>query len=244
MDEAPDSKLFIFTAKNCAFFALKLFLIGVLFQPLLVLTLIIVIIGAIRLFYFGESVTVEKELKDLSLLKKGDIILTGKKSVGYWWYIQISNVLTRKLKHRFWTHAALYAGEGLVWEAQPGGKGIVKTDLKKYLDDGFVLRAFRHKYIRDENVLNEVIRFCSEKENGYSYGWVGLCFYTFSSFMPISFNWLYNDPIIDRLCRLDKAGHALAPYDGWRVKPSDFISNPLLEPVVSPLPVAIGPVPS
>jgi hypothetical protein len=46
-------------------------------------------------------------------LKKGDILLVGQKNI----YrsigsapIQLSNVLTRKLKHRVWTHAAIFAG--------------------------------------------------------------------------------------------------------------------------------------
>lgn len=236
----------VHAGKKWGLFFLKCLLILVLWQPLLILFIAIVAIGAIRLFYFGDDLDYPKTLKDPSCLKKGDILLVGKKSVTHSWYIQISNVLTRRLRHRFWTHAAVCAGDGFVWEAQPkGSKGIVKSDIRKYSDGGFVIRAFRPKYIKEEQTLDEVIRFCSEKENGYRYGWVGLLFYVFSTFVPVSFNWLFNDPIIDRLCRVDEAyfcselivdayastGHPISPFDGWRVKPADFISNPLLQPV-------------
>lgn len=160
----------------------------------------------------------------------------------YSWYIQISNVLTRKLKHRFWTHAALYQGNGKVWEAQP--EGIQEKDVAQYIKDGFLIRAFRHKYIQDEIVLDKLVAFCADKK-GYSYGKLGATFYAFSTFIPISFNWLFDAKWLDRLLNLDnayfcselvvdafkEANYPISPYDGWRVKPTDFISNPLLDPV-------------
>ena len=93
------------------------------------LTLLLAITGMIRLFAFGWRVKPENIISDISILKKGDIILTGRKGPGYLWCIQLSNVLTRKLKHRFWTHAAIYRGDGMLWEAQP--EGIIEKDINE-----------------------------------------------------------------------------------------------------------------
>ena len=206
------------------------------------LTSFALLTGVIRLFILGIFQKYPNPIRDISVLKKGDIILTGKQSAKSSVPIQISNVLSRKLKHRFWTHAALYRGNGLLWEAQP--KGIISRKISDYLNNGYIIRAFRHKYIKDENILDKVLVFCAKQE-GRPYGFLGLLFFTISSFTPISFNFVFTNPLIDRVCRMDRAyfcselivdafyevGHPISPYDGWRVKPTDFISNPLLEPV-------------
>ncbi len=200
------------------------------------------IIGLFRVFILGPFKKYQNPIKDISILKKGDIILTGSQSTKDSWYIQISNVLTRKIKHRFWTHAAIYRGESLLWEAQP--EGIIEKDIKDYLEGGQIIRAFRHKYIKDENIINNVVKYC-EDQKGHKYGFLGLLFYVFSTFMPISFNFIFDNKTIDKWLHLDDAYFCselivdafkavrfpISPYDGWRVKPSDFISNPLLEEV-------------
>ncbi len=136
----------------------------------------------------------------------------------------------------------IYQGNGRVWEAQP--EGVLEKDIEHYLKNGFLVRAFRHKYIQDEKVLSKLIEFCASKK-GYSYGTLGTIFYTFSTFMPVSFNWIFDAGWLDRLLNLDNAyfcselivdafeaaGYPVSPYDGWRVKPTDFINNPLLVPV-------------
>ena len=199
---------------------------------------LVVITGLVRLFAFGWRAEPEGVIFDISILKKGDIILTGKMSLIDFWYIQLSNALTRKLKHRFWTHAAIYRGNGLLWEAQP--EGVIEKDINEYLKNGRMIRAFRHKYIQDEIIIDRVLKFCGDRK-GYKYGWAGLGFYVFSSFMPISFNFVFDNSLIDKWCHLDKAyfcselivdafeaaGYPMSPYDGWRVKPTDFFSNPL-----------------
>ncbi len=209
------------------------------FFSLLVLALFI---GAIRLFIFGSTKKYTECVSDISQLKKGDIILTGKQSVLYSIPIQISNVLARKLKHRFWTHAAIYRGNGQLWEAQM--KGIIERNINDYIKGRFMIRAFRHKYITDENILDKVLEFC-EKQKGCKYGKLGLLFYVVSTFMPISFNFLLDNYLVNKICHLDNAyfcselivdafksiGYPISPFDGWRVKPSDFISNPLLMPI-------------
>ena len=204
--------------------------------------LLLVIIGLTRLFAFGWRAKPEDVISDISILKKGDIILTGKMSLIDSWYIQLSNTLTRKIKHRFWTHAAIYRGSGLLWEAQP--EGIIEKDINEYLKNGYMIRVLRHKYIQDEAIIDKVLKFC-EDQKGYKYGWLGLGFYVLSSFAPVSFNFIFDNVIFDKWCHLDKAyfcselivdafdeaGCPISPYDGWRVKPTDFISNPLLESV-------------
>jgi len=200
------------------------------------------IFGAIRLFILGRREHYGKSISDISILKKGDIILTGKQSVSYSFPIQISNVLTRKVKHRFWTHAAIYRGEGKLWEAQM--QGVIERNINDYTENGFILRAFRHRYITNEAELNNIIKFCADQK-GCKYGKLGLFFYIFSTFIPFSFNFLFDNPFFDKICHLDNAyfcselivdafkaaNFPVSPYDGWRVKPTDFISNPFLEPV-------------
>ncbi len=219
-------------------------LVAILFtiKAIVWLVILLVAIGLIRLFGFGWKAKPENTISDISILKKGDIILTGKMNLADSWYIQLSNVLTRKLKHRFWTHAAIYRGNGMLWEAQP--EGIIEKDINEYLKNGFMIRAFRHKYIQDDRIIDQLLKFC-EEQKGYKYGWFGLVFYAISTIMPISFNFIFDNSTIDKWCHLDKAyfcselivdafdsvQQPISPYDGWRVKPSDFISNPLLEVV-------------
>lgn len=211
-------------------------------KAVLWLVLLLVITGLVRLFGFGWRARPENIITDISLLKKGDVILTGKLSLQYSWYIQFSNALTRKLKHRFWTHAAIYRGDGMLWEAQP--EGVIEKEIDEYMKDGHMIRAFRHKYIKDDAVIERVLKFC-EEQKGFRYGWLGLVFYVFSTFTPVSLNFIFDNRFVDKWCRLDKAyfcseliadafeeaGHPVSPYDGWRVKPSDFISNPVLQAV-------------
>ncbi len=199
-------------------------------------------IGIIRLFILGRKKHYKQPITNISVLKKGDIILTGKQSVSYSFPIQISNVLTRKIKHRFWTHAAIYRGEGKLWEAQM--EGIIERDINDYIKARFLIRAFRHKYITDEYTLDKVVQFCADQK-GCKYGKLGLFIYIFSTFIPFSFNFLFDNWVVNKLCHLDnayfcselivdafkEANYPISPYDGWRVKPTDFISNPFLQPV-------------
>ncbi len=225
-----------------ALLAFTFYCIVKFFLALCVVILGALVIGILRLFIWGPSQRYSESITNLALLQKGDILLMGKQSVAHSWYIQISNVLTRKLKHRFWTHAALYQGTGKVWEAQP--EGVIEKDIQEYFHGGFYIRAFRHRYIQEERVLDQVIRFCEDKK-GYKYGMAGTIFFTLSSFVPVSFNWIFDNSWLDQWLSLDQAyfcselvvdafcaaGFPVSPYDGWRVKPTDFISNPALLPV-------------
>ncbi len=222
------------------------FIFGVVWffiKAVVFLGLITIFYGCIRLIC-GFFYKYDKPLKDTSSLKKGDIILTGKQSIFSSWYIQISNVLTGRLEHRFWTHAAIYKGNGKVWEAQR--EGIIETDISKYTQGGFMMRAFRHRYLSDEAAIDSVLNFCDEaNKEGYEYGTFGAGFYALSTFVPITCNFLFDNKFVNKKCSMDnayfcselivdafgKADFPISPYKGWRVKPADFITNPFLKPI-------------
>ena len=228
--------------KDIGFFTVKVALVIFLWRPLFIIGGVLTLVGAFRLFALGPSVRYPQTLKDKMSLEPGDIVLFGKQSVFHSFAIQLSNVLTRSIKHRFWAHAAIYKGDGKLIEAQP--EGIIERNIDDYFSHGYYVRAFRHRYIRNEEILERVIQQCQEK-HGKPYGWLGLGFFTLASFMPISLNFLFDNWIVDKLCRFDdkyfcselivdafdEAGYPISPFDGWRVKPTDFINNPLLEPV-------------
>jgi len=207
--------------------------------PIVAIAGAVVVIGLARL-YAARHLDFTGSLRDPSVLRKGDIIVVGKQSIGYDWYLQIPNVLTRRLKHRFWVHAAIYAGDGTVWEALREGVG--PNPLSKY--DGHLLRAFRPRYLDDPSKLDRIVEYCA-RQDGFHYGFGALAFFVASVLTPVSFNWIFDNPWLDRRLRLDRAyfcselvvdayasvGHHLSPYDGWRVKPCDFVGNPLLREV-------------
>ena len=213
-------------------------LIWLVLQASLTLVVLLLLLGLARLIS-GWRTEYPNPIQDLAALQKGDILLTGKQSVLFSWYIQFANVLTRKVKHRFWTHAAIYAGEGKVWEAQPAG--IMERDLNDYIKTGYYVRAFRHRYISDGETFDKVIQFCASKKGG-CYDLQGAIFYGISILIPVGFNFLFDNPAIDKLFHVEHAyfcselvvdafsevGYPISPYDGWRVKPTDFISNPVL----------------
>jgi len=182
---------------------------------------------------------------DTSKLRKGDIVLTEKNKGLAAWCIKISNILTNGFNLRHWTHAALHIGDGRLIEAQP--HGIVYNSIENYVEKNYLLAVYRNKYIKDDDAaLERIVNFCEEaKKENYAYGWVGLVFYVFSSFLPISFNFIFDNKYVDKWCNLDnayfcseliadaykEAGYRISAYDGWRIKPSDFIKNPFFEPV-------------
>ncbi|MBF0254285.1 MAG: hypothetical protein HQL11_04090 [Candidatus Omnitrophica bacterium] len=236
-------KAFYQKHKAVIWFVPKSLILIVLWKPVLTVVAALVLSGLAYLLIAGPFKKYENPIRDVSVLKKGDIVLTGHTSVFASLPIQVSNALTRKLRHRFWTHAAVYKGDGKLIEAVPKG-GIVVSDISDVLQRGGLVRAFRHKYLKDEAVIDELLRKCEEKR-GSSYGFLGLLFFVISSFVPVSFNFVFDNVIIDKWLRFenkyfcselivdsfDDIGHSISPFDGWRVKPTDFISNPLLEPV-------------
>ncbi len=197
--------------------------------------------GGLRLL-LSQSARYSNPLHSADGLKKGDILLTGKQSIGHSLHIQLANILTRKPKHRFWTHAAIYQGNGKVWEAQPSG--IREANLSDYFNEGYYVRAFRHRYIKDEAVIDKIISFCADRK-GPGYDLLGAIFFGVSILIPVGFNFIFDNQSIDRLFHVEntyfcselivdafcEAGHPVSSFDGWRVKPTDFISNPVLDEI-------------
>ena len=202
------------------------------------LALLFFVIGVARLFW-AKNYTYHSSITDPTVLRKGDILLTGKQSIQDSWYIQMGNVLTRKLKHRFWTHAAFYAGEGKLWEAQP--EGVREADIDFYLKNGYYIRAFRHRYIQEAAILDRLVAWCASKQrDGYDFR--GVIFYACSTLIPLGFNFIFDTTWLARLANVqdkyfcseliveafEENGYPVSPFDAWRVKPLDFISNPVL----------------
>jgi len=220
---------------------------AVLLFPVIFLAIILFIwlliplfIGLIRL-----RIAKDKTFKDdfeVEKLKKGDIVLTGKQSIKHSSQIQLANVLTRKLHHRFWTHAAIYIGDDQLIEAQPDG--IRRRDIREYVKEGYYIRAFRHRYLHNDLTINNVIQACKSKI-GSNYDTKGALFYGLSILFPVGMNFMFKNQLVDQLCQVEnsyfcseliveafeEAGFPISPFDGWRVKPSDFIGNPLLTDV-------------
>ncbi|MBI3996424.1 MAG: hypothetical protein HY352_02070 [Candidatus Omnitrophica bacterium] len=207
-----------------------------------VVTLVAAILGAIRLLWCQKA-RYEGTL-DVRRLRKGDIILTGKQPVSHSYQIQLANILTRKPKHRFWTHAAIYQGDGLLWEAQAKPNGVRQWRLDDYIQKGYYLRAFRHKYLKDEAVLDRLVAWCASQV-GDGYDMRGVIFYALSIVTPVGLNFIFDNSAISKLCQVqdnffcselvveafNEVGHPISPFDAWRVKPTDFIGNPVLEEV-------------
>ncbi len=221
-----------------------LFLIQVVWiviQAFMTLVVLLLLIGGWRLLSAWKEQYPDL-VRDTKTLRKGDILLTGKQNLGYSSYIQFTNVLTRKTKHRFWTHAAIYQGDGKVWEAQPSG--IRERNLSDYFQGNYYVRALRHRYISDDATLDKVIQFCASKK-GMGYDLRGAIFYGLSILIPVGFNFIFDNPAIDKFFHVEDtyfcselvvdafchAGYPISPFNGWRVKPTDFISNPVLSEV-------------
>ena len=181
----------------------------------------------------------EQKKIDVSLLRKGDVILTGTNKNLSSFYIKISNLLTIGMDSKFWTHAALHMGDGKLIEAQP--KGICFNSIDAYLKNGALVKVYRHKYISDDRALDRLIDFCLEqKKKDCKYGVGGLLFYVLASFLPLNMAFIFDNDKVDKFCNLDnayfcselvaeayeKAGHKIDSYDAWRIKPSYFMENP------------------
>ncbi|MCB9799994.1 MAG: hypothetical protein H6757_04470 [Candidatus Omnitrophica bacterium] len=220
------------------------FLLKYLFYTCLILwpVTLVFTVGAIRLFIYGKKVGFTQSLVYESSLKKGDILLMGKQSVYHSWQIQMANVLTGPLEERFWTHTALYAGDGKLWEARP--EGVHERRLADYFEEGYYVFAVRHRYIKEDGCFDRLMDFFKDNQD-CRYGWIGVLFYSLSILIPVGMDFVFKNKKVDEFCHLDHAyfcseiivdgfqsiGFRISAYDGWRVKPADFLHNPFFEPV-------------
>lgn len=183
---------------------------------------------------------------DLESLQIGDVILTGKESWSNSIPIQTSNLLSNGEKYRYWTHAAIYAGNGKVIEAQSDGRGVTETDLTEYFfKGGYKLMVLRHQFLFPHE-LEEVVRYCQEKQElKCAYDMWGVSFYALASLIPPMLSgWLEGD-FAEKFFNVHDSyfcselvaeaflaqGWDLFHRKSWRVKPLDFVFNPMFKEV-------------
>ena len=203
----------------------------------------ILIVCALCRLIFSRRQYIQKYINPAEL-RKGDLILIGSNCIWDSWYIKLSNILTNGIDSKYWTHVALYCGDGELVEALPEGIRLYK--FKDYLDANALVLVLRHKYVQYNETLEKVVQFGLDVEKeDYSYGWVGILFYVLASFIPVSCNFIFRNTLIDQWCNLDYAyfcselisdaykegGYTITPYDSWRIKPSDLLYNPFFQEV-------------
>lgn len=211
--------------------------------PSLLLLLILMVAAFLRLLVSTEKLE-QKEI-DLTKLKIGDVLLFGSNSNFSSFPIKIVNIITGKMSSKYWTHAAIHLGEGKLMEAIAAG--VLDSDIEHYSKGGRLLKVYRHKYITDSKFFDRLIEFSQKtKDEKYEYDFKGLAFYVLAISLPKIWDWLILDnAIVDRLLHLDKAyfcsefvadaykecGAPVSASDSWRVKPADFMTNPMFEEV-------------
>ena len=185
---------------------------------------------------------------DLDKLKVGDVILTGTNSWNVAVPIQASNILSNSEgdEDRPWCHAAIYAGEGKLIEAQSDGRGVTETDIASYFfPKGTMLRVFRHNYV-SENDLQTAVAFCRDKQQkGCAYDTWGVSFYGLAALIPPMLSGWLESPFAERFFNVNDAyfcselvadgfkaaGHDIFKRKSWRVKPLDFAYTPVFREV-------------
>lgn len=192
-----------------------------------------------------ENPSFESRL-DIDKLKIGDVILTGKESWRHSMKIQASNLLSNGEQNRFWSHATIYSGNGNIIEAQSNGKGVIETSLQDhYFQGDFQLRVLRHNYL-SEPELSKVVGYCREKvDEECEYDTWGVTFYTLCALVPPMLSGWLEEEIAGKIFNVDhayfcseliaeafeKQGYKLFARAAWRVKPLDFLFNPLFTEV-------------
>jgi len=211
--------------------------------PTLVLLLILIVAAFLRLLISTEKL--EQKAVDVSKLKKGDVLLFGSNANLSSFPIKIANIITGKISSKYWTHAAIHLGDGNLMEAT--AEGVHDGDIDHYFKGGRLLKVYRHKYITDSKFFDKLVEFSGKtRDEKYAYDFKGLAFYVLAISLPRTWDWLILDnALVDRLLRLDEAyfcsefvadaykacGAPVSSFDSWRIKPADFITNPMFEEV-------------
>jgi tetratricopeptide (TPR) repeat protein/uncharacterized protein YycO len=178
------------------------------------------------------------------LLQPGDVIV-----VGHQWpfaplsnngVTQMANAMTEDITHRYWTHAALYSGNGWIWEATR--KGVQPARLKDYLNvPGVFVRVRRNKEFRAKPDRREDVIDRCRKQKGACYDFWAPIYNGIVNLYPASFATILVPRWIDRyFCENKKfacaelvvhsfadAGMGVPQKKAWRVKPADFITSDL-----------------
>jgi uncharacterized protein YycO len=181
---------------------------------------------------------------DLTQLKVGDVILTGVDSWNIAVPIQASNILSNSETDRHWCHAAIYAGNGTLIEAQSDGRGVTETDIAAYFfPRGQMMRIFRHRYLSEAD-LDKAVQFCRDQK-GCPYDTWGVSFYGLAALIPPLLSGWLEQPFAERFFNVDKAyfcselvadgfkhaGHDIFKRRSWRVKPLDFAYTPVFDEI-------------
>ncbi|MEQ1843134.1 MAG: hypothetical protein ABL994_22250, partial [Verrucomicrobiales bacterium] len=181
---------------------------------------------------------------DLDKLKPGDVILTGVDSWNIAVPIQASNILSNSEEDRHWCHAAIYAGNGTLIEAQSDGRGVTETDIAEYFfPRGQMMRVFRHRYIPEADLL-KAVQFCRDQK-GCAYDTWGVSFYGLAALIPPMLSGWLEKPFAERFFNVNDAyfcselvadgfkhaGHDIFKRRSWRVKPLDFAYTPVFDEI-------------
>lgn len=204
--------------------------------------------------------------EEVGALRRGDILLFGIRTIRAQTWIQLPTVLVRPLRDRFWVHAALYGGDGVVWEAC--SRGVVATLLANHTPLSTPVRVLRHRYASSESI-DDAIAFCAARL-GRPYALFSVLYLALMNLLPGTFRWLASNDVLDHYFRRDgrftcteliveafaATAHPISPGPGWRVIVADLLDSPVLcdplqrkpaepEQVVQPthLPRAVKPVP-
>jgi uncharacterized protein YycO len=90
-----------------------------------------------------KDISDEERNKILSVIQPGDVILETSDSHPNWQRLEIVTLGST------YTHAAIYEGDGKFLEAttgDPSGKGVIRTDLKEYLEGPIHVKIIRPPY--------------------------------------------------------------------------------------------------
>lgn len=176
--------------------------------------------------------------EEVAALRKGDILLFGTSTIRAQAWIQLPTVLVRPLRDRFWVHAAIYGGDGVVWEAC--SRGVVATFLVNHTPLSTPVRVLRHRYADGESI-DDAIAFCAARL-GRPYALSSVLYLALMNLLPGSFRWLGSNEMVDHYFRRDRrftcteliveafaaTAHPICPGPGWRVIVADLLDSPVL----------------
>ena len=94
-----------------------------------------------------KPISEEQRNKILSVIQPGDVILETSDAYPNWQRMEVVTLGS------VYTHAAIYEGDGKFLEAttgDPSGKGVIRTDLKEYLEGPIHIKIVRPPY-KDAN---------------------------------------------------------------------------------------------